>query len=137
MLIGAGFAYLQFTEQQQSSRDLLISNQVSKGFELLGNKEKELEQRLGGIYALEGVMNDLTSPQYRQPILEALSAFVRGETKSKTDEPEPPAIDVQAVLTVIGRRAKTVYQVSQRRRFERCRSNRRERPHPRTAGDLQ
>ena len=40
VLIGAGFAYLQFTQQQRSAQDLLISNQVSKGFELLGNKEK-------------------------------------------------------------------------------------------------
>jgi hypothetical protein len=38
VLIGAGFAYLQF-QQQTSSRDLLISNQVAIGFELLGNKD--------------------------------------------------------------------------------------------------
>ena len=44
VLIGAGFAYLQFTQQQrtsqqqlQASHDLLISNQVSKGFEQLGS----------------------------------------------------------------------------------------------------
>src|SRR5215469_16520114 len=36
VLIGAGFAYLQFTQQQRSAHDLLISNQVAKGFELLG-----------------------------------------------------------------------------------------------------
>ena len=30
VLIGAGGAYLQFTQQQQSAHDLLISNQVSK-----------------------------------------------------------------------------------------------------------
>jgi len=68
VLIGAGIAYLQFTQQQQASQqqfsrqqqaahDLLISNQVSKGFELLGNKDGQLEQRLGGVYALEGVTN--------------------------------------------------------------------------------
>jgi hypothetical protein len=76
VLIGAGFAYLQFTQQQrsahdqflaqqkasqdqssqqqQSAQDLLISNQVSKGFEQLGSDK--LPVRLGGIYALEGVM---------------------------------------------------------------------------------
>ena len=37
--------------------------------------------RLGGIYALEGVMN--TSERYQKPILEALSAFVREGTKGK------------------------------------------------------
>jgi len=84
VLIGAGFAYLQFTQQQQASREqqqaaqqqfsqqqqahqqqfsqqqqaaheLLISNQVAKGFEQLGSDK--VVERLGGIYALEGVMN--------------------------------------------------------------------------------
>ena len=61
VLIGAGLAYLQFSQQQQTSylqflqqqqaaRQLLISNQVSKGFEQLGSKE--IVVRLGGIYAL-------------------------------------------------------------------------------------
>ena len=91
VLIGAGAAYLQFTQQQQTSQrqfeqqqkaahNLLISNQVAKGFELLGNKDENIEQRLGGIYALEGVMND--SEQYHQPVLEALCAFVRDYTKN-------------------------------------------------------
>jgi hypothetical protein len=55
--------------------------------------------RLGGIYALEGVMN--TSKDYRQPVLEALCAFVRDATKAKEDDEHS---DVQAALTVIGRR---------------------------------
>jgi uncharacterized protein YjbI with pentapeptide repeats len=112
VLIGAALAYLQFTQQQktsheqllqqeQASRDLLISNQVSKGFEQLGNDKSVVP--LGGIYALEGVMN--TSEQYRRPVLEALSAFVRDGTKTETGE-GPPATDIQAALTVIGRRAK-------------------------------
>jgi len=57
--------------------------------------------RLGGIYALEGVMN--TSEQYHQPVLEALSAFVRDGTSNETGE-GPPATDIQAALRVIGRR---------------------------------
>jgi uncharacterized protein YjbI with pentapeptide repeats len=100
VLIGAGFALFQFLQQQQAAQDLLISNQVSKGFEqLAGNK---IEMRLGGIYALEGVMNDKTSPQYHQPVLEALCAFVRGHADLK----DKTATDVQAALTVIGRRVK-------------------------------
>jgi len=122
-LVGAGLAYLQFTEQQgntqqqfaaqqdasrkqfeeqqKASRDLLMSNQVAKGFELLGNKDKDMMQRLGGIYALEGVMN--TSEQYHQPVLEALCAFVRDNTRNGKGE-GPPTTEIQAVLTVIGRR---------------------------------
>jgi hypothetical protein len=103
VLIGAGFAYLQFQQQQRSAHDLLISNQVAKGFELLGNKDKQIQQRLGGIYALEGVMN--TSKEYHKPVLEALSAFVRYGTRDATGD-GPAAPDIQAALTVIGRRAK-------------------------------
>jgi hypothetical protein len=99
VLIGAGLAYLQFPQQQQASHDLL-SNQVSRGFEQLGN-EKSMVVRLGGIYALEGVMN--TSEQYHKPVLEALSAFVRDGTRTETGT-GAPATDIQAVLTVIGRR---------------------------------
>jgi uncharacterized protein YjbI with pentapeptide repeats len=98
VLIGAGVAYLQFTQQQRASHDLLISNQVSKGFEQLASNN--LTMRLGGIYALEGVMN--TSEQYHQSVLEALCAFVREGTKEKVND--RPATDIQAALTVIGRR---------------------------------
>ena len=62
----------------------MISNQVSKGFEQLGNKDAVVV-RLGGIYALEGVMNN--SDQYHQAVLEALSAFVRDGTKALPTSP--------------------------------------------------
>jgi hypothetical protein len=97
VLVGAAKAYLQFSEQQRSSHDLLISNQVSKGFEQLGNKDVVVI-RLGGIYALEGVMNN--SDQYHGPVLEALTAFVREGTRAKAAPPLPT--DIQAALTVIG-----------------------------------
>jgi uncharacterized protein YjbI with pentapeptide repeats len=99
VLIGAGFAYLQFSQQQQASHDLLISNQVAKGFEHLGSDKPVI--RLGGIYALEGVMN--TSEQYRRPVLEALCAFVRDGTKTVAVN-QAVATDSQSALTVIARR---------------------------------
>jgi hypothetical protein len=83
----------------EASRALLISQQVSKGFEQLGSDKTVV--RLGGIYALEGVMND--SEAYHKPILEALCAFVRDGTKTHTGN-DPPATDIQAVLIVLGRR---------------------------------
>jgi uncharacterized protein YjbI with pentapeptide repeats len=120
VLIGAVVAYLQFTQQQQASRDLLISNQVAKGFEQLAGEK--IAMRLGGIYALEGVMN--TSSDYHQPVLEAVCAFVRDSTTqhhvaltalmeamftSERDSSggkagDKPPNDIQAALTVIGRR---------------------------------
>ena len=101
VLIGAAFALFQFLQQQKAAHDLLISNQVSKGFEQLASDK--IEMRLGGIYALEGVMN--TSEQYHGPVLEALCAFVREHTIGKTVSEKQPATDIQAALTVIGRRA--------------------------------
>jgi uncharacterized protein YjbI with pentapeptide repeats len=119
VLFGAWFIFLQFSQQQQTSeikqqlqaaqqhqlqaaRDLLISNQVSKGFEQLASDK--VAMRLGGIYALEGVMNTSERPElYRGPILEMLCAFVREYTIGKIVF-EKPAIDVQVALTVIGRR---------------------------------
>ena len=141
VLIGAVVVYLQFTQQQQpayqpilplqqaagggrKAANDLLSNQVSKGFEQLAGKETAM--RLGGIYALEGVLN--TSEQYHQPVLEVLCAFVRDSTthqqvtlttflaalfpagRDKTagkGDGTPPATDVQAALTVIGRRKPT------------------------------
>jgi hypothetical protein len=44
-----------------------------------------------------------SSPDYRQPVLEALCAFVREHTIGMIVA-ERPTTDVQAVLTVIGRR---------------------------------
>src|SRR5882762_10275087 len=121
VLFGAWLAFLHFSQQQQTAqsqfkqqqqaaqqqqqqaaRDLLVSNQVSKGFEQLASDK--MAMRLGGIYALEGVMNTSERPeQYRGPVLEMLCAFVREYTIGKTVS-EKPAIDIQAALTVIGRR---------------------------------
>jgi uncharacterized protein YjbI with pentapeptide repeats len=100
VLLGAGLAYLQFSQQQRASHDLLISNQVSKGFEQLGSKKVVI--RLGGIYALEGVMNN--SDQYHRPVLEALTASIRDGTRATTPA-SPLPTDIQAALTVIGRRS--------------------------------
>jgi hypothetical protein len=58
--------------------------------------------RLGGIYALEGVMISPDHYQhYQRPILQALSAFVRYRTIGIKVKAEPEA-DIQAVLIVMG-----------------------------------
>ena len=81
---------------------LTIAIVVMKGSEHLASDK--IVMRLGGIYALEGVMN--TSEQYHRPVLEALCAFVRESTIGKTVPKDKPTSDVQAALTVIGRRIK-------------------------------
>jgi hypothetical protein len=82
VLIGTGFAGLQFLRQEKDAQDLRISNQVAKSFEQLAGKETVL--RLGGIYGLEGVMN--TSQRYHRPVLEALCAFVHDGTRGKNSD---------------------------------------------------
>jgi uncharacterized protein YjbI with pentapeptide repeats len=133
VLVGAGFALAQFLEQRdsaqkqiavsqdqvrisqqqvQASHDLLTSNQIAKGFEQLGSDK--IEVRLGGIYALEGIVRmpppDKTSPDYRQPVLDALCAFVREHTIGMIVA-ERPTTDVEVVLTVIQRRPKELKSV--------------------------
>ncbi len=91
-----------------ASRALTLSQQISKGFEDLGSGNTMVV--LGGIYALEGVMQ-APEPQYHRPVLEALTAFVRDRTKGRTPTPneytitpEQPTIELATALTVIGRR---------------------------------
>ena len=90
--------------------------------------EKQLEIRLGGIYALERIARD--SERDHWPVMEILTAYVRehapgapirpkdtppqqANPSSKADEstvegqPPKPATDIQAVLTVLGRRDRT------------------------------
>jgi uncharacterized protein YjbI with pentapeptide repeats len=100
VLLGAGLAYVQFTEQQQASRERLVSDQIAKGFEQLSSNDKPT-LKLGGIYELGWVMNN--SEQYHEPILQALSGFARDSTKV-AKKGDPPATEIQAALTVIADR---------------------------------
>jgi hypothetical protein len=110
VLIGAWAAYYGTQQTLRGNHDQLIRQQVAKGFEQLGqkgdDKDDKMIVRLGGIYALEVVMNDPTSDRYRVPILEALRAFVRDRIKTYEGH-DHPATGIQAVLTLIGRRAAT------------------------------
>lgn len=71
---------------------------------LLGHDS--LEVRLGGIYALERLARE--SKQDHGPVMEVLSAFAR--TRARWSEgdiaPARPGADVQAVLSVLGRRTR-------------------------------
>jgi hypothetical protein len=65
-----------------------------------------IEVRLGGIYALQCLMQD--SPRDQPTVIAVLCAFVRDQTSSavklqKQPTPKPPT-DVQAALTVVGYR---------------------------------
>ncbi|MFD4268186.1 pentapeptide repeat-containing protein [Rhodococcus sp. NPDC058481] len=113
---------LRSTENQYGlSEQGQITDRFSRSVESLGNESMSV--RLGGIYALERLARD--SPQDQPTIIEVLGAYVRTMTPpvnapecatptiTPTDNPwphiagpipQPIAEDVQAAVTVIGRR---------------------------------
>jgi uncharacterized protein YjbI with pentapeptide repeats len=125
---------LRMTEQNSRhtldlSRKGQINDRFIKAIEQLGAVDqgggKKLEIRLGGIYALEQVAKD-SPDDHHWPIMEILTAYIREhapwketEQRSKegssTETPPTqnheslpkPTTDVQAILTVVGRRTRT------------------------------
>ena len=108
----------------QNAEEKQDSERFSKAVEMLGDKDK-IEVRLGGIYSLEKIAKD--SPKdYHWTIMEVLTSFIRENSprftnkekqtlvesylseqdKKEADTKDPPRIttDIQAALTVIGRR---------------------------------
>jgi hypothetical protein len=62
-----------------------------------------IDVRLGGIYALQRLMQD--SPRDQPTVIAVLCAFVRDEAAKPAGPPgTPPPTDVQAALTVVGTR---------------------------------
>jgi uncharacterized protein YjbI with pentapeptide repeats len=122
---GAFFVVTAFLtwRQIQVNREGQITDRFTRAIDQLGNGEK-LDVRLGGIYALERIAR--ASEEDRGPIIEILTAYVRGHASRRgvegviipVDKPPPEdpftlvelpslsvrAPDVQAVMTVLGRR---------------------------------
>jgi uncharacterized protein YjbI with pentapeptide repeats len=126
VLVGASFTYRQL----RIAREGQVTERFTRAIDQLGNTN--LDVRLGGIYALERIAND--SPQDRATVAEVLTAFVRGHAPwptpsaqrfsglsrrlprlvrrpvPETQRPvevsslEARAADVQAAMTVLGRR---------------------------------
>ena len=90
------------TESQRIDRQGQITDRYTRAIDQLGSDR--LDVRLGGIYALERIARD--SARDQPVVMEILTAYVR--TRTQQLEPlEPDAHipeDVQAALTVIGRR---------------------------------
>ena len=84
-----------------------INERFAKATEMLGSNI--IEQCLGAIYQLERIAQD--SPRDHWVVMETLCAYIRenaveahNEDEKKTFNDEQPLIDIQAILTVIGRR---------------------------------
>jgi hypothetical protein len=90
------------------SRQGQYTDRFTKAIEQLGSKEVDV--RVGGIYALERVARD--SRRDHPTVMEVLSAFVREHSNLKLPPPDPATRglerfgrrDVQAAVTVVGRR---------------------------------
>ncbi|MFG2276058.1 pentapeptide repeat-containing protein [Streptomyces chartreusis] len=94
-------------EQAELTREGQVTERYVEAIKLLASGH--LTERLGGIYALERIMRD--SAKDHTTVVEVLAAFVRQHSPWKPDvgtesaELEVrPADDVQAALTVLGRR---------------------------------
>ena len=106
---------LQITQEGQ------ITERFTKAIDQLGKPGKDnLAVRLGGIYALERIARD--SAKDHEPIMEVFTAFVREQTHVQKTTPAKPSpasgkssgqerakvpADIQAILTVLGRRTRT------------------------------
>ncbi|MFD8756878.1 pentapeptide repeat-containing protein [Kitasatospora sp. NPDC059577] len=122
LLVTAGLFYTHRT--LELTREGHVTDRFTKAVEQLGSTV--LEVRLGGVYSLERIMHD--SPKDYQTVLEVVAAFVRERAiplqqgvstsdprvaralrrVSQTAAPSvKPTTDVQAALTVLGRRTLT------------------------------
>jgi hypothetical protein len=113
--IGAGVlaagALLYTALNFQLAREGHVTDRYTKAIEQLGSDR--LDVRLGAIYALERIMID--SARDHPTIVEVLAAFIREHRSAALSRPDPdggaqpeqhppPATDVQAAATVLGRR---------------------------------
>ncbi|MEQ4724699.1 pentapeptide repeat-containing protein [Nonomuraea sp. B19D2] len=91
-------------QAQRTAEQGQITDRYTKAAEQLGSSKRAV--RLGGLYALERLAQD--SPRDHQAVYDVLAAFVREyDPKSNIDDDGRPlalTADVQAALTVIGRR---------------------------------
>jgi Pentapeptide repeats (8 copies) len=94
----------------QVNREGQITERFTRAIEQLGathdDKSKNLELRLGGIYALERIARE--SEEDHWSIMEVLTAYVRQHAPWRSEPTEVPglAADIQAIITVLRRRTR-------------------------------
>lgn len=101
------------------AREGQITERFTRAIEQLSSDNLEL--RLGGIYALERIAKD--SEKDHWPIMEILTTYVRKNAPQKWEEENedqplvPPCTDIQAILTVLGRR-RWIYEKGEEQRLD-------------------
>lgn len=124
VLLGGYLAWRRVTALERTvavTQEGQITERFTRAIQLLGDREN-LEVRLGGIYALERIAKD--SPKDHWTIMEVLTAYVREKSPwkknpSQEEQEQPPklATEIQAILTVLGRRMRT-YENSNDQRLD-------------------
>jgi hypothetical protein len=109
LLIGLYFTAKTWRTTQEGQ----VTDHFTKAINQLGEGGPEkLALRLGGIYALERIARE--SKWDYMPIMEILTAYVRehalwppsiSKTEAEPDQEPKPAADIEAILTVLGRRS--------------------------------
>jgi hypothetical protein len=98
LLAGGYFTWQNLKVAQEGQ----ITDRYSKAIEQLGaDGVKKMVVRLGGIYALERIADE--SERDHWPIMEVLCTYIRNFAPI-TPADEHPEPDIQAILTVLGRR---------------------------------
>jgi uncharacterized protein YjbI with pentapeptide repeats len=107
LLVGLYFTARSF----RLTREGHITDRYSRAIEHLGNENADV--RIGGIYSLERIARD--SPADRKTIVDVLATFVREHTKAgyQTPSTEKVGADVQAALSVLGRRPEVEKEINQ------------------------
>ena len=136
VVLFGGYATWRNIKLAQQSQSILqhgqITDRFTKAIEQLGavdaGEKKKLEVRLGGIYSLESIANE--SESFHWPIMEVLCTYVRENAppqspderqnreeaaqENQASAPLPkPSADVQAILTVLGRRDRKYERTAQ------------------------
>ncbi len=112
LFVGLYLGWLRVKAAQETVRvaeEGQITERFTRAIEQLGQEgEGKMAIRLGGIYALERIAKD--SEKDHGPVMEVLTAYVREKATKEGEYAEKaaaPATDIQAILTVIGRRETT------------------------------
>jgi hypothetical protein len=97
----------------QVNREGQITERFTRAIDQLGathdDNSKNLELRLGGIYALERIAKE--SEEDHWSIMEVLTAYIRQHARQQPAEREQglhPGPDIQAIMTVLGRRPRSL-----------------------------
>lgn len=84
-------------QQAEVARRDHVVEMFNRAVDQLGNEK--LEVRLGAIFTLKRISRDPNYEEYRVPILETLSAYVR-ERSRENSAAEPP-VDIRAIMNLL------------------------------------